>query len=217
MLSHKGFYTPENVQRMWNNIAFNNSRKYAFNCQGQRWFHPDRYFESSDDLYNFISANSISDVHVKALDDNLGREWVIDVDFKVKTKEELDLKIKIATRTFKKFYGENLSRIMFSGNRGIHVWLRIDRFPMSSTKEHRERYFKIFEKPNVIQMNKIVDGSFIACYKSAIESISELEPNIETLHEYWPEVDKHIFCTYAQIRAPYSYNYKGFCFSKRLA
>ncbi|QEI03701.1 LEF-1 [Rachiplusia nu nucleopolyhedrovirus] len=216
MLSFEGYYRREDVKQMWDSIAFNDNRKYAFSGQGVRWFHPDRHFANSDELYEYIKSQNISDVHVKALDEKNGREWVIDVDFKVKSKEELDLKIKIATTTFKLFFGNSITRIMHSGNRGIHVWLRIDRFPMSASKKQRERYYKVFEKPQIISMNRINKGSFIYCYKTAIESISELDPTVETLHQYWPTVDKHVFCTFAQIRAPFSYNYKGHCFSRQL-
>ncbi len=216
MLRYEGFYTRQDVEKIWSSVAYNSCRLFSFNCQGQRWFHPDQYFANGDEFFQFIDKHNISDIHVKALDDNNGREWVIDVDIHAKTKEDLDLRIEIATKTFKLFFGENITRIMHSGNRGIHVWLRIDRFQMSASKKHRERYFVIFEKPKVIDINKIIKGSFIYCYKTAVESISALEPTIETLHEHWPTVDKHVFCTFAQIRAPFSYNYKGLTYSRQL-
>ncbi|AOL56851.1 LEF-1 [Chrysodeixis includens nucleopolyhedrovirus] len=206
-------YSLDHVEKLWNSLAYNDSRQYSF-TDGVKWYHPKRYFTSAQDLFEFIRDQNVSDIHVKALDD--GREWVIDVDIEADDEDLLDLKIRVATETFKNFFKGNISRIMHSGNRGIHVWLRIDKFRIGASKNLRERYYQIFVKPADIRLDRIWPGSFIHSYKSAVESITGTSADIATLHKLWPTVDKHVFCTQSQIRAPFSYNYKGQKFSTQL-
>nr|WUR10858.1 LEF-1 [Calliteara abietis nucleopolyhedrovirus] len=222
----RDIYTKEQVLLMWNSIAYNNCREYAF-FDGVCWHHPKRTFETFQLFYSYIIDCAVSDVHVKALPDNKGREWVVDVDFKESDERVLELKIDIAAKTFCAFFGESVARVMHTGNRGIHVWLKIDRFRINVDKQCRNKYYKAFVKPKVIVLNKIARGSFVYCLKTTLESatikvaIGQLTPGIKLsiekqLHYYWPEVDQHVFCNLTQIRAPYSFHYKGDKFSKCL-
>ncbi|AOT85595.1 lef-1 [Cyclophragma undans nucleopolyhedrovirus] len=215
-------YTVERVNMMWSAIAYNDSRKFAFHTIDARWVHPNRYFETAADLYKYIIVNKISDVHVKPLDGG-GREWVIDADFKNCANEaELTLKINIGATAFLLFYGiDNVSRVMFSGNRGFHVWLKFaGKFKMSSASNVRMHRCKAFDKPTKL-IHPLRPGSFAYAVQQAVrvyfisDSIN-IKNNINELTLlYWPDVDKDIFCnSNKQIRAPFSYNYKGKRFSR---
>ncbi|AIE47745.1 lef1 DNA primase [Peridroma alphabaculovirus] len=209
MLKRKNLYSREQVELMWNSVAFNDARPYAF-FDGARWYHPDRHFGDAEDLYQCIQRHNVSDVHVKALDNDGGREWVVDVDVEAADAAELQLKIRVAARTFRSFFGDNVARIVHSGNRGIHVWLRIDRFPMSASKEDREKYYKVFAAPSELP-EVVPEGCFAYAFKEAVSSIAECANR--PLLSLWPTVDKHVFCNQNQIRVPHSYNYKGKKFS----
>jgi hypothetical protein len=204
MLKRRCVYSPEQITLLWNHVAFNDCRRYAF-FNGTYWMHPEQHFNKKE-FEEFLVYNKITDVHVKALENNGGREWVIDVDFD-KNDPFLTQKIDVAVNIFKKFFGNNIARIMHSGNRGIHVWLKIDKFLMHATKEKRQCYYKVFEPPKRIEPNKIHSGSFIHAVQQAVE-----DPN--DILRFWPLVDKHVFCNLGQIRAPFSYNYKGRNFSQ---
>ncbi|ADB84365.1 late expression factor 1 [Apocheima cinerarium nucleopolyhedrovirus] len=219
-------YTLEQVTLMWTSIAYNDCRQFAF-FDGTYWRHPKTYFSDVNEFYTYICRNRISDVHVKSLPDNGGREWIIDVDIKETDNDKLKLKIEVSKQVFRHFFGNSVTRIMYSGNRGIHVWLRIDRFRMSANKESRGKYYKAFVEPKVILLNKIEPGSFIYSIKSVLED-KEVKHKIDQLykddvgdlkqmlHEFWPAVDRHVFCNLNQIRTPYSYNFKGKKFSTPL-
>nr|AFS52013.1 DekiORF136 [Dendrolimus kikuchii nucleopolyhedrovirus] len=222
MAATAAVYTLDSVNRMWNAIAYNDSRKFAFHTIGARWMHPDRYFESAADLYDYIIVNKISDVHVKPLDGG-GREWVIDADFKDYADEaDLMLKIGIGATAFLLFYGmENVSRVMFSGNRGFHVWLKFaGKFRMSSASNVRAHRCRAFDKPTNLNV-ALRPGSFAYAVQQAVRvhfnGISDdIENDINRLTLlYWPDVDRDIFCnSNKQIRAPFSFNYKGKRFSR---
>ncbi|ABY65858.1 late expression factor 1 [Orgyia leucostigma nucleopolyhedrovirus] len=222
--SHTLKYTVQQALRMWNAIAYNDCREYVF-YDGARWQHHRGCFSNFDDFYKYLVQNNVSDVHVKALPNNGGREWVVDVDFKEDNKQLLEVKILVAQQTFINFFGDNVARIMHSGNRGVHVWLKINNFRMSADKQLRRKYYKAFIKPKVIDLQKIVPGSFIYCVKSALEC-QEINAKVkqvydkncvqEQLNDFWPAVDEHVFCNLNQIRAPFSFNYKGKKFSSQL-
>ncbi|UOQ18893.1 LEF-1 [Olene mendosa nucleopolyhedrovirus] len=213
-------YTAEQTDLMWNSIAFREHRHFAFFDGARRWEHPQRTFATSAELHDYLCANSISDVHVKPLPDNGGREWVLDVDFEADTEPELlDLKIRVACRTFAAFFGNNVARILHSGNRGVHVWLKLNEFRPSADKSLRERHYKAFVKPTTVDLTQIAAGSFIGCLRAALRS-PEIKAAVarhfaapideaRLILELWPPVDKHVFCNRTQIRAPFSYNYKG--------
>ncbi|AGR56887.1 lef1 [Hemileuca sp. nucleopolyhedrovirus] len=215
-------YDTDRVKQMWNSIAFNDCREFAF-FDGIKWYHPKIYF-SCDSFYDYLCSNAISDVHVKPLPNDGGREWVIDVDFKDTDENVLNFKIDLAKRIFVHFFGsDGIARIMHSGNRGIHVWLKINKFRMNADKAVRCRYYKVFVKPKAsIELNRIENGSFIHSIKTVLETddiramIKKLYDNNknefdikELLKEFWPPVDQHVFCNLNQIRVPFSYNFKG--------
>ncbi|AXS67790.1 lef-1 [Cryptophlebia peltastica nucleopolyhedrovirus] len=216
-------YTSEKAKMVWDSVAFNNSRQFAF-FDGTHWYHPQNHFADFDEFFNYLNENNIKDVHVKALEDNGGREWVIDVDF-IETGKILEFKIETAKKIFINFYKENIARIMHSGNRGLHVWLRIDRFLMSSKKSLRTSYYSIFVQPETVILDEIVPGSFIHAVKTAVEEETVAQKieeyfKVKTLEQrilaVWPQVDSHVFCNLNQIRAPFSFNSKGRDFSKQL-
>ncbi|AKC91632.1 lef1 [Lambdina fiscellaria nucleopolyhedrovirus] len=160
-------YNEEQARAMWNSVAYNDARCFAF-FDGQRWFHPLRAFSTFEKFNLYLRKNKISDVHVKPLPNKGGREWVVDVDFKDGNADRLQLKIEIAHCAFLNFFGESVCRIMHTGNRGVHVWLRIDRFRMNADKSARERYLRIFQKPKNIVLNKATKGSFVYCLCTAL-------------------------------------------------
>ncbi|ACI28724.1 agip22 [Agrotis ipsilon multiple nucleopolyhedrovirus] len=206
-------YAPSQIELMWNSVAYRDCRHFAF-FDGARWHHPDVYFDDVDAFASFINRNRISDVHAKPLDS--GREWVIDVDIEACDDVDLDLKIRVATACFEDFFGENVARIMHTGNRGIHVWLRIDRFAMRASKQLREHYYKAFVPPvELTPSTALPEGCFAASF---VKAVRRLGPSCDhkPLLSWWPAVDKHVFCNNSQIRVPFSYNYKGKKFSTLL-
>ncbi|QHB21793.1 lef1 [Artaxa digramma nucleopolyhedrovirus] len=226
-------YSECQAKQMWDAIAYNTCRQYVF-FDGKQWLHCKTFFENFAHFYRFLCKNNVSDVHVKAVSDNGGREWVIDVDFKDKNSDTLKAKIAVAHKTFKHFYDDSVARIMHSGNRGIHVWLKIDRFRMNADKQLRNRVYKTFVKPKIIILKKIQPGSFMYSLRTALESediramLTKLHTNEtcqqidydcrlkQLMNDYWPEVDAHVFCHLNQIRAPFSFNSKGKQFSRQL-
>ncbi|AHN05503.1 LEF-1 [Helicoverpa armigera SNPV] len=220
-------YSEEQARLIWDSVAFNTFRKWAFMvARPQRWLHPDKCFDDFDNFYRFLIQNRISDVHVKALPDNGGREWVIDVDIHESDPDRLHLKTRVAALTFAKFFGDNISRIVHSGNRGIHVWLKHCRFRMNASKQIREKYYKVFDVPKSIQLERVRTNSFLYALISVIDepeiksTIDKLYANktdrVELIKCFFPEVDQQIFCNFTQIRAPFSYNYKGQKYSKEI-
>lgn len=209
---------------MWNSIAYNDCRKFAFLTANMRWIHADKYFSNATDLYDFILKNKVIDVHVKSLDDGGGREWIIDADYKNCVDEaDLMLKINIGATAFLLFYTEeNVSRIMFSGNRGFHMWLKFtEKFKITSPQNVRAHRYKAFEKPTKLDSANIQPGSFAHAVQKAVRLYADEIPqkhktDLNTLTLlYWPDVDRDIFCNAnKQIRAPFSYNYKGVKFSR---
>ncbi|QNV47856.1 late expression factor 1 [Alphabaculovirus altersperidaniae] len=205
-------YTTQQVELMWKSVAYRDCRRFAF-FDGTRWQHPNITFDTCEQFELFLRRNRITDVHVKPLEDDGGREWVIDVD--VEDIEDLDVKICIAAETFRNFFGENVARVMHSGNRGIHVWLRIDRFFMHAPKDIRDRYYKVFVAPKELTKADTAaapEGSFVAAFVKATQKYDS-RCRHKPLLNWWPAVDKHVFCNNSQIRVPYSYNYKGKKFS----
>ncbi|AXU41614.1 LEF-1 [Spodoptera eridania nucleopolyhedrovirus] len=213
MFKKKFVYTSSQIELMWKSVAYRDCRRFAF-FDGLRWQHPSTIFETLEQFELFLKRNRITDVHVKSLEDNGGREWVIDVDVE-NVEEDLDTKICIAAQTFRNFFGENIARVMHSGNRGLHVWLRIDRFPMHASKQSREQYYKVFVAPKTlseIDIAALPEGCFAAAFIKATQKY-ENRCKHKPLLSWWPAVDKHVFCNNSQIRVPYSYNYKGKKFS----
>nr|QED40074.1 LEF-1 [Spodoptera frugiperda multiple nucleopolyhedrovirus] len=214
MFRKKFVYSPDQIEQMWHNVSFNDCRRFGF-FDGHRWYHPNVFFATCDEFAQYLKRYRISDVHVKPLEDNGGREWVIDVDVEAENSKDLEIKINVAAETFRNFFKNNISRIMHSGNRGIHVWLRIDKFPMHASKETREQYYKVFVPPDALDVTSAVpEGCFAESFLKAIakykdEKIIDDKP----LLYWWPNVDKHVFCNNSQIRVPYSYNHKGKKFS----
>ncbi|AKR17330.1 LEF-1 [Urbanus proteus nucleopolyhedrovirus] len=239
-------YTEEQARDMYESVAFNDSRLYAF-FDGRYWHHPEKIFNNFNEFYYYIIIKKIKEVHAKPIVDNGGREWVIDVDFDESCDTLLQIKIDIACQVFKNFFKQNVSKIMHTGNRGIHVWLRIDEFRLSADKILRTRYYQIFKRPKVIVLRSVPKNSFMSCVVEAIasKSIDERIKNLMTntslnctkcltkqiycsidktsnsmeklVYLLWPLVDEHIFCNInSQIRMPFSFNCKSKKFSTQI-
>lgn len=229
MNTRRSLYSSDQIDLMWNSVSYNSCRKWAFFSHfTQRWHHPAEDFTRAS-LERFISDNRVTDVHVKATNDRGGgREWVIDVDFAEHDHERLLLRMDVAQRAFQNFFGENVQRIMYSGNRGVHVWLKISAFSIYATRETRLRYYKAFKLIGRVECDNIRPGSFLHALDRAIDEpalrqrIDALFPTIcsdraALLTDLFPPVDEAVFCNLNQIRAPFSYNYKGRKFSRQLA
>ncbi|BBD51506.1 late expression factor 1 [Samia ricini nucleopolyhedrovirus] len=215
-------YTPERIDLMWNAIAFNDRRKFAFLTNKQRWMHPNRHFDSAAQLLDFIVANAVSDVHVKPLDEG-GREWVVDADFKnCADQTELELRINVGASAFLHFFADKedaVQRVLFSGNRGFHLWLRFcGRFRVDASKAEREFWFGVFKRPSKLVPADIRPGNFAYSVRQALGMYADVaDDECSMVVRYWPDVDRDVFCNPTkQIRAPFSYNYKGNQYSRCL-
>ncbi|AAR28914.1 lef-1 [Leucania separata nucleopolyhedrovirus] len=229
MNTRPSLYTDERIESIWNSVAYNSCRHWAFFSQpAQRWFHPNERFDL-DSFKRFVYANKATDVHVKATDEPIaGREWVVDVDFNDSDPDRLQLRMDVAVRAFQLFFGGNVQRIMYTGNRGVHVWLAANEFSMYAGREIRERYYKVFKLgATVVRCDDIKPGSFLHALDRAItepaakQRIECLFADIaddrsKLLAELFPPVDEAVFCHLNQIRAPFSYNHKGRKFSRQL-
>lgn len=207
---------------MWNAIAYNDSRKFAFMTDQQRWLHANNYFDNATHLYSYIVKNSVSDVHVKPLNEG-GREWIIDADFKdYIDKTDLMLKINVGATAFILFFEDKedaVQRVMFSGNRGFHMWLKFcGKFRIDAPKNLREHWYNVFKKPFRLNRNDIRKGSFADCVQRAVGMyVDSKDCGDDLVLRYWPDVDRDVFCNAnKQIRAPFSYNYKGKEYSRCL-
>lgn len=217
-------YTDSQLTKIWQNVAYNDSRLWAFySHRDSQWHHPKNTMTLAK-FCEYVYMNNITDIHVKACLNNIGREWVIDLDFHEDDTDRLQFKMQVGKLVFKIFFGSSVHRILFSGNRGLHIWLKISKFAMSASQELRRKYYKAFVLPKVLRLADVNKGSFISAVLHVIklpeiqQSIARHYPSIQNdtsklVHELCPPVDELVFCNLNQIRAPYSYNYKGKNFS----
>lgn len=219
-------YTNEQIAKIWQSVSYNDSRLWAFySDRNKQWYHPKNCF-TQDKLRDFVHKHRITDIHVKACTNNLGREWIVDLDFHDTDPEVLHLKMRIANKAFEKFFYTSIQRTLWTGNRGLHIWLNPTRFPMTTPADVRKRYYKAFVVPSFKssgeeQIRIAPEGSFISCVQHAIEQFKEdisiklpqFKDEKELLAEIWPPVDELVFSNLNQIRAPYSFNSKGKNFS----
>ncbi|AQQ80341.1 LEF-1 [Betabaculovirus altermyunipunctae] len=227
-------YSIERARLVWENVKYNTERYWAVTKKQSdgtySWIHTDgknsrqQTFDSFEKFYSFLQSTNACDVHVKKT--ILGdREWVIDVDHHEDTcPSKIELKNRIAHLTYANFFGANAVRIMDSGNRGLHIWLDGDvmKFKMCATPLERAYYLKcVLTPPAKLNAKLARPGSLAYSFKQALENdhvkraISELYPNIKSnnfdvmLKEFYPHVDKQVFESTKQIRAPYSFHSKG--------
>ena len=224
-------YTREQALKLWSSVKYNESRYWAFMKRQHNkdvWVHTDsvscnRTFKNFEDFYGFIRGVNAKDVHVKKTV-NGGREWVIDVDHEDKDSEKIRLKNMISHLTFASFFGENCIKIMYSGNRGLHVWLASTptKFSIDAPISLRKYYYdNVLKAPTKINPKLTKPGSMAYAFVQALENdwvkrkITELYPNIklqnynQLIKEFYPRVDQQVFCSLKQIRAPYSYHSKS--------
>nr|AMQ35665.1 PxGV-Corf53 protein [Plutella xylostella granulovirus]AMQ35782.1 PxGV-Korf53 protein [Plutella xylostella granulovirus]AMQ36016.1 PxGV-Torf53 protein [Plutella xylostella granulovirus] len=221
-------YNREQLFRLWNSVPYREFRYWAFVKDNGTWLHSDskystkQTFATFEEFYNFVCGLQAKDIHVKQTIMG-GREWIIDVDHSDTESEIIELKNVIAHCFFKNFFGNSCTKIMFSGNRGLHVWLNSDDFDMDTSAKKRLYYLKcVFQKlPKRLNYNLLRDKSIGKHFFNVFENeyvkrqIAKLYPNIKMsnkdalLKEFFPNVDAQVFGSKKQIRAPYSYNSKG--------
>ncbi|AAM70264.1 late expression factor 1 [Phthorimaea operculella granulovirus] len=219
-------YSDDQLLMVWSSVRFNQSRYWAFVLENGTWRHTDKntgskVFNNFDAFRNYVKQNGVVEIHVKQTIDN-GREWVIDVDHKDTDPRIVELKNMISHATFEKFFGENCVRIMFSGNRGLHIWLDHNQFDYRACKNVREYYYDtVLKPPDVIIREFVNKGSLHDCFLRSFENewivrtICTLFPNIKMddtsalIKNFYPNVDRQVFVTLKQIRAPYSFHPKS--------
>lgn len=220
-------YSREQLLKVWSAVNYRQHRYWAFMTSAGIWHHTDSQYSKKQTFDNFeefeesVKSLDARDIHVKKTVTG-GREWVIDVDHDETDPKKIELKNMIAHVMFLKFFGTKCSRIMFSGNRGLHIWLDHNTFNIDDSIKTRQYYYKcLLEKPTRINVKLLKEGSLGWCFVFALQNkwverkISELYPNINQknynvlLKEFYPCVDKQVFASIKQIRAPYSYNTKG--------
>lgn len=226
------YYDSDRLLKVWTSVAYNDDRYWAFMRADGAWRHTDselsteRTFPTFGHFERAVRRLDARDIHVKRIVDG-GREWVIDVDHHDADPEKIALKNAIAHLTFQTFFAHNCERVMFSGNRGVHVWLSADEFSRDADKAARTRYYdRILERPASINRVLVRPGSLDRCFLDSLadpwvqREMVRLYPHISpadtgrVLKEFFPCVDKQVFVSTKQIRAPYSYNTKGRGYSR---
>ncbi|UYE99050.1 MAG: lef-1 [Betabaculovirus sp.] len=224
-------YTDEQLKRVWMGVAFKEDRYWAFMKLNGSWHHSDskyskhKTFSNYETFYEYCKQNNVQDIHVKMLVDG-SREWVIDVDHDDVDHEKTQLKNMITHATFGTFFAHNCTKILYSGNRGLHVWLDRNEFDIKANKRIRTYYYDtMLTTPTTIIAPFVQPGSLHECFIKAFDNmwirrnINKLYPHIKLdnmtalVKEFYPYVDKQVFVSTKQIRAPYSFNTKGNKFS----
>ncbi|AAP85699.1 lef-1 [Adoxophyes orana granulovirus] len=220
-------YTKEQLVKMWNSVRYKEDRFWAFMTANGSWVHSNVTYADFDKFYEAVRLHKAQDVHVKMLVDG-AREWVIDVDHDENDFEKIKLKNMIAHATFSYFFGDNCTRIMYTGNRGLHIWLDEEQFDMRAVYELRMFYYENilkvtnFNIPRNLYQNRSMGDCFFRSVQNnkwIVRQIKNLYPHLNCdnhaalLKEFYPHVDKQVFVSNKQIRAPYSYNSKGKRFS----
>nr|UYX49697.1 LEF-1 [Darna trima granulovirus] len=221
-------YTKEQLLKVWNGVAYREDRYWAFCLPNNTWRHTDskwsnkKTFDDFNQFENYVRSVQAQDIHVKTIVDGT-REWVIDVDHNETDYDRIKLKNMIAHAMFSRFYAHNCTRILYSGNRGLHIWLNTQDFDRKASKEVRSNYYKSMFPKDINKNNSmfVQEHSLNDCFNKTFDNvwirreITRLYPNInlddanELITEFYPNVDEHIFISLKQIRAPYSYNSKG--------
>lgn len=229
-------YSKERARLVWDSVKYNTERywavtkKLAGSDNSYMWIHTDsknvnrQTFDNFDQFYDFLKTTNACDIHVKCTVQG-DREWVIDVDHHEDAcPRKIALKNAIAHLTYANFFGENAILILDSGNRGLHVWLNNDvhKFRMSATRTERAYYLKcVLTPPTRLNEKLAKPGSLVYAFLQALQNenvkrtILELYPHINCsdykalLKEFFPCVDKQVFESTRQIRAPYSFHSKS--------
>ncbi|AKN80799.1 late expression factor 1 [Diatraea saccharalis granulovirus] len=220
-------YNRQQLQKVWWSVDFREDRYWAFLKRDGGWWHTDsknsklKTFDNYEQFENCVHNMCVQDIHVKMTVDG-GREWIIDIDHDEKNPARLMLKNMIAHSTLTRFFGPSCVRVLFSGNRGLHIWLDRNQFDMKACKELREYYYDtLLKKPTRIVKPFVREGSLNDCFLKSFDNawikreISHLYHDINLndtailVKEFFPYVDKQIFVSTKQIRAPYSFNTKG--------
>ncbi|AAS82674.1 ORF64 [Agrotis segetum granulovirus] len=220
-------YTSDQLLQIWTSVNYREDRYWAFMKSDGTWRHSDSQFSKTSTYNSFdqfekaVKLLDARDIHVKKTVSG-GREWVIDVDHDDSDQRKIRLKNAIAHVTFAEFFGSNCEKIMFSGNRGLHIWLNHHKFDMQASAQTRRYYYNsVLKKPIFLNFALLQKGSLGWCFRNALKvpwierQIQQLYPHISLnnnkmlLKEFYPYVDKQVFESTKQIRAPYSFNTKG--------
>ncbi|AIS92065.1 late expression factor 1 [Erinnyis ello granulovirus] len=224
-------YTNEQLLRVWTSVAFKEDRYWAFVKTNGTWLHSDsqhskhKTFQTFDEFCAYCKHNDVKDIHVKRLVDD-SREWVIDVDHNETNYEKIKLKNMITHCMFQKFFAGNCAKIVYSGNRGLHIWLDRKDFDIKASKVVKTYYYdSMLTTPKTIVAPFVQPDSLHECFLKTFDNmwirrnIHKLYPHINLdntttlVKEFYPYVDKQVFVSNKQIRAPYSFNTKGNKFS----
>ncbi|AAQ21661.1 lef-1 [Cryptophlebia leucotreta granulovirus] len=221
-------YTREQLEKIWNGVKFKEDRYWAFMRKDGSWRHSDskfskqRTFQNFNEFEKYVRSIDAQDIHVKMLVDG-SREWVIDVDHDTNDEKLVALKNMITHATFSSFFGDNCTKILYSGNRGLHIWLDHLEFDLKMDRDIRNYYFESVLKPpsknsiGIFTQKGSLNECFIKSFENEwiIREIKAVCPNINLndkislVKEFFPYVDKQVFVSTKQIRAPYSFNSKG--------
>ncbi|QBQ01617.1 lef-1 [Hyphantria cunea granulovirus] len=227
-------YNKDSLLKVWRAVPYNSHRYWAFKRENGTWFHSDsvhstkQVYNNFEEFYHIITTLKVHDIHVKKTVMG-GREWVIDVDHDETDPAKIALKNIVAHCTLVNFFGKDMcTKILFSGNRGLHVWLSCapGKFDMDISPRLRSYYYdNVFKVPKNVNKVLLKPGSFLYCFFLTFNNthvqrqIAKLYPNKIVsdhnwlLKEFYPIIDRQVFTSTKQIRAPYSYNSKGRQFS----
>jgi Baculoviridae DNA primase len=227
-------YDKTGLLKVWRAVPYNSHRYWAFKKENGAWFHSDsvhstkQLYNTFEEFYHIVTALKVHDIHVKKTIMG-GREWVIDVDHNETDPLKIALKNIVAHCTLLNFFGKEMcTKILFSGNRGLHVWLSSapGKFDMDTSVKLRAYYYdNVFKVPKNVNVALLKKGSFLYCFFETFNNVCvqrqiiQLYPNKNVsdrnwlLKEFYPNIDRQVFTSIKQIRAPYSYNSKGQQFS----
>jgi hypothetical protein len=143
-------YTGDEIHRIWNSAAFKTKRMWTFKSfvnNTYKFSKPSHY----QNLQNFQMAFNPGTIGILlgpiTFDNNeVGREWVIDVDTDNQAIDE-DFHVlvnNVVYHMFKLFYGDDAT-LCFSGNKGLHIWLNDKKFPLNATADVRKKYANLFQ------------------------------------------------------------------------
>lgn len=248
-------YDIDRITKIYNSVPYANCRLWSFYSRNtDNWYHPRRLFKSPSQLKTFVQIHSISDIHVKGIlqaheiqqiirsdaviSPNL-REHVIDVDLPKPDEYELTLlssemdifeiyrlKIKVISKSFELRFNKSILHLLYSGNRGVHVWLKPDpdKFNINDSDDDRLQAVAGCRLPLafVVREPPYPTGSFInyfwssvLFYRAEIDKIYTKRLCTQQIFKYFfPCIDEQVLKRSHSVRAPFSFNSNGNKYNK---
>lgn len=248
-------YDMERISKIYNSIPYANCRFWAFYSRNtDKWYHPKRLFKSPSHLKNFVQLHNISDIHVKgilqtheipqiiksdAVITPILREHVIDVDLPKLDEYELTLlcenidifdtyriKIKVICKSFELRFNNSILHLLYSGNRGVHLWLKPDpdKFNINDSDDDRTQAVAGCILPLAVSVTEppYPPGSYIdyfwqsvLFYRSDIDKIYFKPLSTQDIFAYFfPIIDLQVLKRNHSVRAPFSFNSNGNKYNK---